>query len=243
MELCGKHALVTGASNRIGRAIALGLAAAGANIILHYNESEEEVRISLAQVQNKGVHAESIAADFTNTKEIYSFIEYIRKQYKTLDILVNNASIFTRGRLSHTTYNQWDTHMDVNLRAPFLLSKELKGIMDSSKPGKIINMLDWRIERPDIEYASYTVSKIALAGLTKLLAKEYSPHILVNGIALGYILPPAGASFEMLQHSAEGISTGKAGSVKSVVDTVLFILGNDHVNGEIIYVDGGAHNA
>ncbi len=152
--------------------------------------------------------------------------------------LINNASVFEPGNFLETSYETWQSHFAVNLTTPFLLSQTFAKTL-GEKTGRIINILDWRALRPGKDHFAYTISKAALASMTKALALALAPNITVNGLALGAILPPSdGGSTAII----ESVPAGRWAKIKELTDTVLFLLsGPQYITGEIIHLDGGRH--
>ena len=209
MDLSGHSALVTGAGRRLGRAFAEGLAARGAAIAVHYGGSAAEAQ--------EVVRAAGLGE---------------------LDILVNSAAIFEPGGLLETDLAAWERHLSINLTAPFLLSQAFARHR-AGRPGAIVNLLDWRALRPGADHFAYTVSKAALAAMTKSLAISLAPSIRVNGLALGAILPPEGEPRDPEQ-ILERVPAGRWGTVEEAVDALLFLVGgSDFVTGAILHLDGG----
>ncbi|OGQ05788.1 MAG: hypothetical protein A2W61_00065 [Deltaproteobacteria bacterium RIFCSPLOWO2_01_44_7] len=178
MEIKGKVALVTGGAVRIGRAISLALAERGAKVAIHYNTSEKEARATGTNI---------FQADLNKTSEIEKLVDEVEKKLGPIQILINNASIFEKTPFLEVTESNWDRHMNINLKAPFLLSQRVARSMFSLKTGKIINITDAAIEKPYKNYSSYLVSKGGLMTLTKALALELAPYVQVNAIAPGRI--------------------------------------------------------
>ncbi len=239
MSLTGKRVLITGAARRIGKALALAVAHAGGNVVLHHGHSPAEAQTLQAQIEALGRNAQIIQADLDDPQQVSEIIPQALS-FGPLYGLVNNASIFEALSLDSTTLDQWDQHLRVNLTAPFILSQHFGAQLGSKNPGRIINILDWRALRPGADHLPYTISKAALAALTRSLAVALSPNITVNGLALGAILPPADGG-----HAAKIINDVPAqcwGNVEQVSEGLVFLLsGPDYITGEIIHLDGGRH--
>lgn len=240
MALKGKHFLITGGAKRIGREIALHLAAKGAHIALHFNRSSDSAEEVQQEVRTLGVECELFGADLSDFAALGKLIEETESS-RPLDGLVNNASIFGAEEFDQTGPEHWQAHLDVNLSAPFFLSQALiRGAAESKRRVRIVNMLDWRALRPGSDHFAYTISKAALASLTQALAAAAAPAASVNGVALGAILPPS--SGEAPPDILEAVPAGRWGNIKEVTQTVEFLLaGPDYITGEIIHLDGGRH--
>jgi len=237
--LSGKTVLVTGAAKRIGRALCLACARAGADIFIHYGTSEAEARQLRDEIVQIGPQAWLLESDLSQPDELPRLIERAAS-IKPLDALINNASIFENLSLAETSLEDWNHHLAVNLTAPFLLSQAFAKQLPVGKQGRIVNLLDWRALRPGADHFPYTVSKSALAAMTKSLAIALAPNITVNGLALGAVLPPTdGAANPKI---LENVPAGQWGSLKDVEDALLFLLiGPTYITGEILHVDGGRH--
>ncbi|MBI5294997.1 MAG: SDR family oxidoreductase [Chloroflexi bacterium] len=239
LPLRGKTVLVTGAAKRIGRALALACARAGADVFLHYATSATEARRLQEEIQSLGTRAWRLQSDLSHTDEASRLIERAAA-IQPLDGLVNNASIFGDISLNETTCADWDRHLAVNLTAPFLLSQAFARQLPTFRQGRIVNLLDWRALQPGADHFPYTLSKAALAALTQSLAAALAPAVTVNGLALGAILPPATGS--PAPDLVRKIPAGRWGSLEEVENALLFLLsGPGYITGEILRVDGGRH--
>ncbi|MBE0671896.1 MAG: SDR family oxidoreductase [Anaerolineales bacterium] len=236
-DLNGKTVLVTGAARRVGRLLALACARAGADVILHHAHSEEEAKKVRDEIEAIGRNAHILAADF-GTPDSVSRLISSANDISPLYALVNSAAIFEPLSFSNTSLEDWNRHFNINLTAPFLLSQEFARRADE---GRIVNILDWRALHPAADHFPYTISKAALAAMTKSLAIALAPRITVNGLALGAILPPAGnpSAGEKIIENVPAKRWSEAGEVE---DVLLFLLsGPAYITGEIIHVDGGRH--
>ena len=239
MLLDGRTALVTGASRRIGKYIATRLGQSGANVIVHYAHSPQDAHAVVDSIRKDGVQAWAIQADFANPKEAAALFVQAR-QLQTVDILINNASIFESLTWSNTSLPDWQRHMDINLTAPFLLSQTFAASLPAGRKGHIVNILDWRALRPGPDHLPYTISKAALAALTRSLAGALAPNINVNGLALGAILPPSDGGDP--DRALEQVPQGRWAHLEEVWEALAFLLnGPDYITGEILHLDGGRH--
>ena len=192
MELKGKVALVTGAGRRIGRAIALSFAGRGATVAVHYNTSRAEADAVVAEIARERGTAKAFHANLEHVAEIEQMVAAVLDAFGRIDILINSASIFAPTPLEQITERDWDANLDINLKAPFFLSKFAGAAMRRQGAGKIVNLGDWAGIRPYKDYLPYAVSKSGLIGLTKSLAKELAPEVQVNCIALGMVTAARG---------------------------------------------------
>jgi len=234
--LKGKTALVTGGAKRIGRAIALGLAGTGINVVIHYNSSEKEAGETVSQACDRGVRAWKVRGDLTITTEAERVFQEAVDAAGAIDFLINNASVFTASVLSDIDYDDLRATLGLNAVAPLVLSEcfaRQKG------DGVIINLLDSRIKHYDLNHVSYQISKNILYYLTEALAVEYAPRIRVNAVAPGLILPPAGKDESYLKRLSHNTLLNRHGDPSDITDAVLFLLSSTFITGEVIYVDGG----
>ncbi len=237
--LQGKIALVTGASKRIGRVIAIALAEEGVHIVAHDRKAlEPETNKVCEEVAGCGAKSWKVIADLERPEEYETVISRAWKAAGSLDILINNASIFSAGRLLEIGFADVMRHVHVNAWAPFALSREFARL---AKHGKIVNLLDTKIRGYDREHAAYILSKQMLAGMTKMCALEFAPGITVNAIAPGLILPPAGKDERYLEELTSSVPLKRHGGPEDIAEAVLYLLKSDFVTGQFIYVDGGRH--
>lgn len=237
--LKNKRILITGAARRIGREFALAIARQHAHVTIHHGHSPEEAQATAEEIRQMGSQVDIIEADFSNPEIAISKFEKYFSNREPIYAIVNNAAIFKPIKFKDTTLTDWEEHIKVNLTMPFLLSQLFAKSLNNEN-GKIINILDWRALRPGIDHFPYTISKSALAGMTRSLAYALAPGIQVNGIALGAILPPSDgnkSSDIITQVPARRWST-----ISELTNTLLFLLnGPDYITGEIIHLDGGRH--
>ena len=237
--LLGKTILVTGAARRIGRALTLACAHAGADVIIHYGHSNQEAEEAQHEIESIGRRAWTVQADLAQADEVAKLVAQAGKM-GTLYALVNSAAVFGRMSMQDTTLSDWESHLAVNLTAPFLLSQAFAKQVPKDKNGRIINILDWRALRPGADHFPYTISKSALAALTKSLAIALAPNITVNGIAPGAILPPTDQPVS--SDIVKSIPAARWGELPELESTLIFLLtGPAYITGEIIHVDGGRH--
>jgi NAD(P)-dependent dehydrogenase (short-subunit alcohol dehydrogenase family) len=237
--LFGKNILITGGAVRVGREIGLALAAAGANMVIHFNNSVQEAIQTQKDIEGKGVRASLIQADLSDPDAAAKIIDQAGT-LGPLDGLINNASIFDAIEMDETSLEDWKRHLDINLTAPFLLTQAFAKLLGKSREGRIINILDWRALRPGTDHFPYTISKAGLAAMTQASAQALAPNIMVNGIAFGAILPPSdGGDTESL---LEQVPANRWAKMSEVGETVRFLLeGPAYITGEIIHLDGGRH--
>ena len=241
MELQGKTALVTGGAHRIGRALALALAQAGCDLILHYNRSAERAQVTAVEAEALGARVLLRQADLSRLDDAGPLFEDLPDGFAPVQILVNSAAIFPKDTLPDLTIDGWSQTLRVNLRAPVLLTQAFYNALPEDLEGAVVNITDWRTERPYLTHFSYTISKAALDAFTRTAAIQLAPRVRVNGIALGAMLPPEGASDAYWQRVLATVPLNRAGGTASAAETLLYLLRNDFITGEIIRLTGGAH--
>lgn len=246
IDLNDKVALVTGSARRVGKAIALELARKGVHIMVHYGGSTpEEVRETMLEIKSCGVDAYEVQADLSQPTAIEKLIEALEEKFGRLDILVNSASIFQKRNLLEVTLEEWEATMNINLRAPFLLTQAAARMMQTNTPpgGVIINICDKGTDGPWPEYPHHGVSKAALWALTQVSAVSLGPHIRVNAILPGPVMKPAGKNMS----DDDWAKLGDENPLKMVGDAadvgraVVYLASESFLTGALIHVNGGEH--
>ena len=241
MDPSGVTALLTGSGRRIGAACATSLAAVGTRVAIHCHHSENEARTLCQTIRQQGGEADYFVADLEDTGQTENLIEQVQSRLGPVRILVNNASIFQPGELRTTSMAAWNRHLAINLTAPFLLMQSFARCLLPTMGGKVVNLIDQRVTRPRSGYVAYTVAKSALWTLTRMAAIELAPNIQVNAIAPGPILPAPEATFDAFQKIASATPLARSGSPQDIADTLLFLIHQEFITGEMICVDGGEH--
>jgi pteridine reductase len=240
MDLKGRVALVTGAGKRVGRAIALALAARGTTVAVHYRASRAEAEDAVARITADRGRAAAFAADLESVAEIERMIGDVIAAFGRIDVLVNSASVFFRKPLDQLTERDWDINLDTNLKAPFFLAKFASVEMRRQGAGKIVNIGDWAGIRPYNNYLPYTVSKSGLIGLTRALAKALAPEVQVNCVALGPVMPPEDYDLAEVERLKQATLTKTLGTPQDVASAVLFFCeATDFATGSTLLLDGG----
>lgn len=236
-----RAALVTGAGQRIGRAIALDLAEAGAAVVVHYNSSAAHAEAVVAEIAARGGTAVALGANLERPDEAEALVPRAVEAVGPLDCLVNNASIFERDEVPEVTRQSWDAHMEINLRAPFVLSQAFARQLPGNDTGSIVNLLDQRVWNLTPHFVSYTVSKAGLWALTQTLALALAPHIRVNAIGPGPTLPSPRQSKAQFQRQFESMPLRRGTTPEEICAAVRFILSSPGFTGQMIALDGGQH--
>lgn len=237
-SLRGKTALVTGASKRIGREISLQLAQAGVNVVVHYNNSEEEAIKLCKELASNNVQSWPIKANFETPSEYETLIDRAFNLAGKIEFLINSASIFPVENLDTVTFESMIANMQVNAWVPFVLCKKFS---ERAHEGKIINLLDSRIKDQDWNHVGYILSKHVLTAMNRMLALKYAPQITVNGIAPGLILPPPGQPQSYLEERVNTVPLKRHGDPFDIAQATIYLLKTRFITGNIIYVDGGRH--
>ena len=237
--LAGKTALVTGAAVRVGRAIALTLAEAGADVAVHYGASSAEASRVCDAIGSLGRRAVAIPARLEDPEQCRAAVRQAVSALGGLDLLVHSASNFHRATLAETDERAWDSSMDVNARAGFLLAREAAPML-TARRGRIVLVSDFLGRDPARHYLAHSVSKAAVEGLVRALAVELSPEVLVNGVAPGNVLPPEGTLPEQAARWASRVPLKRIGEPGDVAEAVLFLCaGPSFITGQVLRVDGG----
>jgi len=237
--LSGKTALVTGAAIRVGRAIALALAGAGAAIGIHYRSSRPQAEDLTAELRQRGVRSVLLPGDLELPEDCRRVVRACLEGLGGLDLLVHSASNFHRAPLQETDERLWDSAMAVNARAGFLLAREAAPAL-RARHGRVVLVSDFLANQPVRNSLAHSVSKAAVEGLVRALAVELAPDVSVNGVAPGTILVPEGTTEEEAQRWARRVPLKRNGDPEDVARTVLFLCaGPAFLTGQIIRVDGG----
>ncbi len=234
-----KVALVTGGARRLGAAIARRLHADGWRVIVHCRQLAAAADGLAAQLNAARADSASVVqADLAAVDAATELVSASCTRWGRLDALVNNASVFEPMPLADVDAAAWQRTLDVNLRAPFLLAQAAAPAL-AAQAGAIVNLTDIYAERPKAGYAAYCVSKAGLAGLTRVLAREFAPAVRVNAVAPGAILWPEGAPYIERQALIDRTPLARCGEPADIAEAVAYLLGARFVTGQILAVDGG----
>lgn len=235
------NVLITGAAHRIGRTIAFDLAANGYGVAVHYNESELGADEVVSQIIDSGGHAVAIKADLSREDEVNSIVPAVVDALGPLTVLVNNASMFENDTIQDCSRESWDKHMEVNLRAPLVLSHHFQRQLPDGLEGNIINILDQRVWNLTPYFMSYTLSKSALWTLTQTLALALAPRIRVNGIGPGPTLKNPRQSDEDFMRQWAETPMGRRVMPDEIADAVRFLIHAPSMTGQMLALDAGQH--
>ena len=230
-------ALVTGAAHRLGKAFAISLARMGYSIALHYRGSAAEADQTVKEIRALGVDCLPIRADLTVPEKIDFLFSLVDEFNMPLKVLVNSAAVMPVGTPQELELKDWNTALDLNLRAPFLLSQQAAKRMTDG--GLIVNITDIGAQKAWSRYPSYTVSKAGLESLTRMLARALAPNVRVNAIAPGLVLPSDVVTPEKWDKLVEKLPLKRAATLLEITSTLEFLIKNEYITGQTIIVDGG----
>lgn len=238
MDLRDKVVLVTGGAQRLGRAISLAMAAAGANVMIHYNSSAEQAHATIADVQQHGVQADSVQGSLLDVAAAEGVIDATVKRWGRLDVLVCNAGIWGATPLGTTTPERWDELVALNARTPFFMAQRAAPHLRAAG-GSLVGIVDTGVFRSWKNYTPYLASKGALATVLQNLAKDLAPDVRVNGVAPGPVLLPEDWSSEQVAKTARTTLLQRVGTAEDVAGAVVYLASADYVTGVLLPVDGG----
>lgn len=237
----GQVGVVTGAAKRIGRSIALRLAAEGAAVVVNYATSKSDAEAVAREIGANGGRAIAVQADVTRRAEVQKLMAATEREFGRVDILVNNAGMFFPAKFSELTEEQWDRIMNVNLKSQYLCAQEVAPMMKKHGRGRIVNLasLGGLLAWP--AYTHYCVSKAGVIMLTRCLARALAPEILVNSVAPGTIEFPGDEvkQAEQMRDYIERVPLHRTGRGEDIADAVAYLVKSDFVTGQTIAVDGG----
>lgn len=241
VEIQGRNAVVTGGGHRVGKAIALALAAAGANVFIHYNRSSEAAEQTAQELEGLGVRAEIGSVDLSDPSVAPRLIEMATEVLGPISILVNSASAFATDTVKDVTIDGWRKTQDLTLTTPVMLTKTFASLLPDEFDGAIVNVTDARTETPYKSHFSYVVAKGGLDSFTRAAAIGLAPRVRVNAVALGVVLPPPGEDEAYAANLASNLPLQRVGGTFPVAAAAIVLIENDFVTGEILRVDGGGH--
>ena len=235
----GKAVLVTGGARRIGRAIALSMAAAGADVAFTYLSSAADARQTLADLKARGVRALAMRCDVRDERSVAAALRQLKAKFGGLDVLINNAGAYDTIDFERITARQWDDMFATNTRGPFLMSRLAAPLLRARK-GRIINIASLGGLRPWASHAHYCASKAALVMLTQVTAKALAPDVSVNCVSPGMISTGGSQPSAFLQHVAQKTPMKRAGTPAEVAAAIMFFATGPHfITGQVLGVDGG----
>ena len=228
--------IVTGGSRRIGKKISQLLSSAGFPVIIHYNSSSSEAEELASELRSRGGMAETLMCDLSSTSDLEDMIERADAIFNVgIAGLVNNASMYSYDDVDSIDHRSFSSHMSVNAYAPLTLSTQ----MHKRGGGWVVNILDFKVESPNSDFLSYTISKFALASVTDILARELAPVLRVNAVAPGHTLTSDYLDEGKLESTNSSTPLGVGPAPDDIADAVLYLAKAKSVTGQTIFVDGG----
>ena len=228
--------IVTGGSRRIGKKISQLLSSAGFPVIIHYNSSSSEAEVLASELRSRGGMAETLMCDLSSTSDLEDMIERADAIFNVgIAGLVNNASMYSYDDVDSIDHRSFSSHMSVNAYAPLTLSTQ----MHKRGRGWVVNILDFKVESPNSDFLSYTISKFALASVTDILARELAPVLRVNAVAPGHTLTSDYLDEGKLESTNSSTPLGVGPAPDDIADAVLYLAKAKSVTGQTIFVDGG----
>jgi len=234
-----KNLLITGSATRVGKAIALHFAEKGWNIAIHYFRSHSKAQELKKIIEQNFVKAILIKADLKNPKQVEKIMRIAKKKLGDIDCLINNAALFEKDDISNFSNKKWNEHMNINLLAPAILTKQFATQAPKKKVSNIINIIDQRIFNLTPYFMSYTISKSSLETLTKTMAMRLAPNVKVNGIAPGPTIKSKRQSDKHFKDQVKSTLLKQAVQLDDICETVDFLINNSSITGQIIAVDSG----
>lgn len=241
MDISGRVALVTGGAHRVGRALSLMLAEAGAAVYVHYNSSAGPAEETAADIEAHGSRAAIGSGDLSDPATAGTLLEAATRALGPVSILVNSASGFAKDTLANVTLDQLRASHDLSLFSPIMLTQAFAAALPQEMQGAVVNVTDVKTTRPYRKHFSYIIAKGGLDTFTKAAALALGPRIRVNAVALGVILPPPGEDDDYASRISAGHPIPGAGGADPVAAATRALIENDFVTGEIIRIDGGSH--
>lgn len=233
--------LITGAARRIGRAIALDLASHGWRVGIHYRGSRAEAVQLADEIRSRGGAAEAIAADLKSADDVASLIPRCKEALGAPTCLINNASEFLLDTVTSMTAKTWDTHLDINLKAPVFLARSLVLNLPDGVEGNVINIIDQRVWKLTPDFFSYTISKAGLWTATRTLAQALAPRVRVNAIGPGPVLRSIHQTDADFANEQRSTLLKRGPTPEEIAAAVRFILDAPTMTGQMIALDGGQH--
>jgi len=234
-----KNLLITGAATRVGKAIAIHFAERGWNIAIHYFRSSSKAKKLKKIIEQQWVRAVLIKADLKNPKQVEKILPIAKRKLGTIDCLINNAALFEKDDISNFTTKSWNDHLNINLFAPAILTKQFSKQASKKKISNIINIIDQRIFNLTPFFMSYTISKSGLQTLTKTMAMRLSPNIKVNGIAPGPTVKSKRQTNRHFKNQVKSTLLKQSVHLEDICDAVELLIENNSITGQIIAVDSG----
>lgn len=239
MEIEGRTALVTGGAHRVGKAITLALAGAGANVVVNYYGAATAAHETAEEAQGQGVGALVARADVSDQAQVARMVDAAKERFGGVEILVNSASLWKRTPFPTQDLADWHRVTGILIHGPMYCANAVAPLMLARSEGAIVNILDLSAWQPWPDRAAHSVGKAALLALTRQLALELAPAVQVNAVAPGPVLPVAGSTPEGNAEIAQGTLKGRWGKPEDVAQAVVYLVRAGYITGEVLVVDGG----
>jgi pteridine reductase len=238
MKIAGKTALITGGAHRVGKAITLALAQAGANVVVNYNRSARAAEETTAAAA-LGVGALAVQCDVADAQQVARMVAAANGRFGGVDILINSASLFWATPIPTADFADWERVFAVSVHGAFYCANAVAPHMLTQGAGAIVNIVDGSAWAPYPDFAAHSVGKAALLALTRQLALELAPAVRVNAVSPGPVLAPPEFTEAEIAQTAAGTLLNRWGAPADVADAVLYLVRADYVTGDVIMVDGG----
>ncbi len=235
----GKTALVTGGAHRVGKAITLALAEAGANVVINYNTASQAAEATVAEAQGLGVGALAVQADVSDRRQVEAMVAAAQEKFGGVDILVNSASLWRKTPFPMEDVSDWHRVTDILIHGAFYCANAVAPLMLQQGDGVIVNIIDLSAWRPWSGFTAHSVGKAALLALTRQLALELAPAVRVNAVAPGPVLPPPDYNPQQIERVANRTLLKRWGRPQDIAQAVLYFVTAPYVTGETLAVDGG----
>jgi pteridine reductase len=239
MDLNGKVALVTGGAVRVGKAIALALARAGADVVINYHSSADAAAETVAEIEALGRRGVAIRANVAQGSQVQALVDEAVARLGRLDVLVNSASLWRKTPWAELDEAAWDQLVDIALKGPFLCARAAGPHLAAHGDGAIVNIIDLSAFVPFRHFMPHSAAKAGLLNLTYSLAMELAPAVRVNAVAPGPVLPPPDYSEAQIQAAAKRTLLGRWGTAEDVAQAVVFLVQAPYITGAVLPVDGG----
>jgi 3-oxoacyl-[acyl-carrier protein] reductase/pteridine reductase len=239
MNPAGKTALITGGAHRVGKAITMALARAGADVVINYNSSAAAAEQTAAEAQAHGVEALAVQANITDHRQVATMVTAAERKFGRLDILVNSASLWQATPFPTDNLDGWHLVTSILINGSFYCANAVAPLMLAQEEGAIVNIIDLSAWEPWPDFAAHSVGKAALLALSRQLALELAPAVRVNAVAPGPVMPPPDFDQDIINRTAHKTLLERWGTAEDVAEAVLYFIRADYVTGEVIAVDGG----
>lgn len=241
MNPTGKTALVTGGAVRVGKAITLALAQAGANVVINYNASAAAAEETAAEARALGVEALAVQANIADAAQVAAMVTAAGNTFGGVDILVNSASLWRETPFPTDDFSDWRAVTNILINGAFYCANAVAPGMLARGEGAIVNIVDLAAFEPWPNYMAHSVGKAALLALSRQLALELAPAVRVNAVAPGPVLPPPDFTPALIERTAHKTLLNRWGTPEDIGEAVLYFVRAKYVTGEVLAVDGGEH--